>query len=50
MQKEVAGCRDQALPKAGKSARFFRELTLEVAAVHGTEPVDTTVGRGGTFL
>lgn len=50
LQKEVAGCRDPSLPMAGKSARLFRELTLEVAAAHGIEPVDTTVGRMGKIL
>lgn len=50
LQKEVAGCRDQPLPMAHSSARFFRELTLDVPAVHGTRPVDTTVERAGTFL
>lgn len=32
----------------GKSARFFIEITLEVAAVRGTKPVDNNSGDSGT--
>lgn len=50
LQKEIAQCKDQPLPIAGRTARLFTEFTLQVPAVDGTGPVDTMVGGVGKFL